>query len=216
LLHGRRVKNPRVFRAVLCHLVLVAACGGAVEAPVIDDVGATKPAGCPSVGDVDTGAALGKTCAPEETYCADPACDPCTRTCPAVRCTGGIWTRADNTAHCRPSEDASPGVDAGTDAKQCLTIDPSTFDRSCAIDSDCVTIAPGTYCSGDPWCMCPTASINVDGQSRYQQELQNLQSTLTPGPRGCSCPFFGRPTCVAKQCVLCGGASNTPGCPDAG
>jgi hypothetical protein len=223
------VKNPRRFGAVLCHphaapgvviALALAGCGGTVEAsivdrPVPDASSAPPPEGCPSESDIDTGAAVGKACAPEGTYCTNPACDPCARTCPAVQCTQRVWTRAVNTALCTGSSDASTG-DAGSDGAVCIDLTPSTFDQTCTLDSDCFMVTGGHFCSGAPWCMCGLAAINVDGQSRYQQELKDIQSRLTPGPRGCSCPFLGRPTCVSKQCVLCSGPSTTPGCPDAG
>jgi hypothetical protein len=223
------VKNPRHFGAVLCHsraarafviAIALAGCGGVVEASIDDRAvpdassSAPPPTGCPIASDIDTGASLGKACAPEGTYCANPACDPCERTCPAVQCTQRVWTRAVNTALCTGSSDAAIG-DASGDGAVCIDIDPSTFDQTCALDSDCFEVTAGTFCGGAAWCMCGFAAINVDGQSRYQQDLQDI-SRLPPGPRGCNCPAMGRPACVAKQCVLCGGPASTPGCPDAG
>src|SRR5262245_30882498 len=103
LLPAAVVRNTRHFSAVLCQrravwciTIAIAGCGGAVEQQAVDggasaDASSSPPPnGCPSESDVATGAAVGKTCAPDGTYCADPACDPCTKTCAAVRCTQGV------------------------------------------------------------------------------------------------------------------------------
>jgi hypothetical protein len=84
------------------------------------------------------------------------------------------------------------------------------------VDSDCVAIAAGTFCSGMPPCFCPFAVINVDGESRYQALIQEAQQiAATTG--GCFCPASGAPRCIQGSCVLCGGASAAnPGCPDGG
>ena len=209
--------------AALCHgpalraIVIagaLAGCGGIATSSADrspSDASPPPPTGCPSYHDIDVRAAEGKACAPEGTYCLDPACDPCTMNCPAVACTRGTWTPAVNTALCTGTQDAS--VDTGA----CIVLDPATFDQTCKQDSDCLAATGGTFCSNAPWCMCPGATINVDGQSRYDAILQEIQSNLKPGPGGCSCPFFGTPRCVAKLCTLCGGAAgNSPGCPDGG
>ena len=114
---------------------------------------------------------------------------------------------------CPGTSDAGPppadaAVEAEPDAGECVTIDLSTYDRSCQQTSDCVDITSGTLCSGD--CLCGGSAINVDGQARYQQAI----SGLVPG--GCGCPYFGSPTCVLGQCVICGNVNQSPGCPDGG
>src|SRR5262249_16872803 len=138
------------------------------------------PNGCPSESDVATGAAVGKTCAPDGTYCADPACDPCTKTCAAVRCTQGVWTRAVNTAHCT-DEDATTAPAAAVGVE----IDPTSYDQTCARDADCFAITAGTFCSGAPLCMCKGTAINVDGESRYQQQIDDIGSRVKGSGPGC-------------------------------
>ena len=198
------VNTPTFFRATLSHhpfahaVAIIAAltgCGGVMASP--PDASAT---GCPSGSDIQTQAAVGKACASAGLLCPEPACDPCSQNCHAVTCTGGVWVSTVNTAIC---------VDAGG---ACVTIDPTSFDPSCKLDSDCMAIAAGTFCSGQPWCMCPAAAINVDGQGQYQADQQALQS-LGPQPIGCGCPYFGSPRCIGNVCTVCGGANP---CPDGG
>ena len=105
-------------------------------------------------------------------------------------------------------------ADAGPppeDADVCVTVDPSTYDRSCQQTSDCIDITSGTLCSSG--CLCGGTAINVDGQAQYEQAI----SALPPG-EACGCPYFGMATCVQGQCVICGGpqAQQPIGCPDGG
>jgi hypothetical protein len=83
---------------------------------------------------------------------------------------------------------------------------------------DCVLVSEGRICAGGDACLCPAGAINVAGQSRYIAQLDDLESRTSPSPSGipCMCPYFGSPRCVAGQCVLCGGASGSAGCPDGG
>lgn len=110
--------------------------------------------------------------------------------------------------------DAGGGEGASPDAGACARIDPSSYDPSCHADSDCVAIGVGTLCTNGPSCMCPAAAINVRDQATYESDLKAIESTITPGPGGCHCPYFGSPRCSANHCVLCGGASGS--CPDGG
>lgn len=122
----------------------------------------------------------------------------------------------------RSSDDAPPpsrdaATDTQVDAGLCLTLDPSKFDNSCQIDDDCVTAGGGTFCDGKPWCMCPAATINASEKPRFDEALKQITSTVHESGMGCMCPFFGKATCIAGACTLCGGAAGWhPGCPDAG
>jgi hypothetical protein len=204
---------------VVAITVALSGCGGSLASPVDGgpaDAGAS-PTGCPSTHDIDTKAAVGKACTPDGTTCLNPACDACNEDCPAVRCAHGIWTPAVNTAICI-APDAGTGSDTGAppDAGLCIDMSPSGFDQACTGDPDCIRVAVGTMCTNAPWCMCAAASINVADQARYEAALEDMQSRITPGPQGCSCPFFGSPRCVGSRCTLCGGAGSSPGCPDGG
>jgi hypothetical protein len=227
--------NLRISCAILCRsralrvLAIAAAlsgCGGAQVSSVdggaqISPVDApmTSPTGCPSYREIDTNAAVGNACAPDEAYCLNPTCDPCNKNCPAVRCVHGTWRPAVSTAICAAKPDASMSGDTGAppDGGACVTIDPLSYDQTCSQDSSCIRVTPGTFCQDAPWCSCGFATINVEGQSRYEAALQD-RSRLTPGPGGChSCPYLGTPRCVAGRCTLCGGAgSANDGCPDGG
>jgi hypothetical protein len=115
---------------------------------------------------------------------------------------------------CEPGAGGSCGVttdDAGPppgDAAACVNIDVTTYDQSCTTSADCVEITSGMVCTGD--CTCGGAVINVDGQSRYDQQIAGIMTGL------CACPTFGEPVCVQDRCVLCLGPDPAAGCPDGG
>ncbi len=203
-------------RAVLCQLlavpviaVILAGCGGVTTTSSpghsSPDSGTPDAAtGCPSIADIDSGAALGKACATEGAYCTNQACDPCVDNCPAVSCTNGVWKKAINTALC--TADAAP--------PPCPALDGSGFDQSCQSDSDCVAVAAGSFCPDGPQCLCGRDAINVKDQSKYDAKLQTLRESQHDASVGCMCPFFGNPRCIANHCVMCGGAGQA--CPDGG
>ncbi len=194
-------KMPTALRATLSHRIAsyavaitlsLAGCGGMVAGS--PDGGS----GCPSASDIQTQAAVGTACASDGLFCPEPDCDPCSQNCRAVECTQGVWEPAANTGICT--------MDSG----HCVVIDLKSFDQSCNVDSDCMAVTSGTFCSGQAFCVCPTAAINVDGQSQYEADVQLLQSL---GPSMCGCPLFGTPRCFAHQCTICGGGQP---CPDGG
>jgi hypothetical protein len=88
------------------------------------------------------------------------------------------------------------GTDAGTG---CVNVDPSTYDRSCSKDSDCMTIASGILCPGDACSFCcgGNAAINVDGKARYEQTIAPLSDAWSD--------VFGLPTSVCN-CQNCAGS----------
>lgn len=114
------------------------------------------------------------------------------------------------------SSDGAAGDAASSDAATCVTIDVSTYDKSCQTDSDCINVAVGTICSGYN-CLCGGAAISAGEQARYNAALASVQPG--PGPF-CSCPYFGGPRCIQAQCVYCpssiGPMPAPPGCPDGG
>jgi len=125
------------------------------------------------------------------------------------------------------SVDASGGsadalVDSAVrgDGGFCIDIDPSSFDTSCSVDSDCIGIYAGQLCDGYS-CSCPSATISASGQAAYNQVF----SSVTPSSGGlCSCPALISPRCAQGAsggvCTACPnpafGGSIPPGCPDAG
>jgi hypothetical protein len=105
------------------------------------------------------------------------------------------------TSYCCPCE----GVSA------CVTVDPSTYDRSCGSDSDCMAVIGGTLCAGS--CACPSnAAINVDGQSRYQQTIAALPP-ISFECNGCP-PEAPRVLCTQGTCTYCprGALGDYSGC----
>jgi hypothetical protein len=92
--------------------------------------------------------------------------------------------------------DATAGQDAGDNAdagSACVDVDVSTYDDSCSTDSDCIAITSGVICPGD-W-LCVDATINVDGQARYEQTIARLPPI---GPNF-HCPEVPSPVCVRGQ-----------------
>jgi hypothetical protein len=114
------------------------------------------------------------------------------------------------------SSDGAAGDGAASDGATCVNIDVSTYDTSCQTDSDCINVSAGKICSGYN-CLCGGATINADGQARYNAALASVEAG--PGPY-CGCPYFGRPRCLQAQCVYCpssiGPMPAPPGCPDGG
>jgi hypothetical protein len=99
---------------------------------------------------------------------------------------------------------ASGSSELACQSSDCVTIDPSTYDRHCAKDSDCTYIDVGQLCSGG--CNCgQSAAINVAGFSRYQAATAGISSN------GCECGFPGTPTCISGLCELCGSPAQCPG-----
>jgi hypothetical protein len=97
--------------------------------------------------------------------------------------------------------------DGGDDGGACVTIDVTTYDRSCQQASDCISISAGTFCDGE--CGCGGATINGDGESRYESQL----AQITQGD--CFCPEEPAPQCLENVCTVCtGGANDPPACGD--
>jgi len=102
------------------------------------------------------------------------------------------------------------GVYMAPDGATCVDIDLSTYDQSCAADSDCISITAGPICEGS--CECGGATVNASEQSRYQNAIAPLAST-----RGvCGCFAEGIPQCVHGTCTFCSLGSNGSGCIDGG
>ncbi len=101
-------------------------------------------------------------------------------------------------AYCCPCD----GTDAATG---CVNVDPSTYDRSCARDSDCMFIWAGMSCPAECTYVCGggNAAINVDGEARYKQTLASLNAGSLPYE--CHCPNesggYG-PVCVQGVCTV--------------
>jgi hypothetical protein len=87
----------------------------------------------------------------------------------------------------------------------CVYVDTSTYDTSCNASTDCIQITAGNICS--PSCFCGGATINADGQTRYNAQVASITN------EACPCAEIGVPTCANHQCLLCsGGPGDPPGC----
>jgi hypothetical protein len=88
-------------------------------------------------------------------------------------------------------EDAAPPPDA----PGCVDVDPTTYDTSCAVDSDCIDVATGVLCAD--YCPCGGTLINVAGQARYW-------AAVAPVVTGqCGCVAEGVARCVQGECIRC-------------
>jgi hypothetical protein len=106
-------------------------------------------------------------------------------------------------AHCVESkctfslfEQKDAGPDSAKDGGTCVDIEPSSYDQSCKVDSDCFAISSGDICPGYD-CACPNAAINVDDKASYEKVFSSVQPG--PGPI-CECPALGLARCVQSVC----------------
>jgi len=70
----------------------------------------------------------------------------------------------------------------------CKIVQPSNYDQSCAVDTDCVLVDPGTT-SCSPDCRCGgMATINASAQAQYDADLKQALALAGPNVVGCGCP----------------------------
>ncbi len=93
------------------------------------------------------------------------------------------------------------GADAGTG---CVNVDPSTYDRSCTKDSDCMFIWSGSLCPGGCQYICGggNTAINVDSRACYEQALAPMAAASLDIV--CHCPNWSgyTPVCVQGVCTV--------------
>jgi hypothetical protein len=100
-------------------------------------------------------------------------------------------------------------------------ISASNYDQSCNVDSDCVEVSAGDYCSATT-CRCGGSVVNVGA-------LAQLNADVSKTPLGsgalmgtfCGCPIPFGPCCRQGMCRAGYGdcvlpADTLPGCVDAG
>jgi hypothetical protein len=75
------------------------------------------------------------------------------------------------------------------------SIEASSYDQSCTLDSDCVAVFSGSFC-GDHECACENSAINVSAQTRYVADLQNDHAPE------CPCPSPPAVSCNGGTCGL--------------
>jgi hypothetical protein len=94
-------------------------------------------------------------------------------------------------------------------------IQASNYDRSCAVDSDCVAVAEGDVCT--PCGVgCKNAAINVAARAQYQADVDRAFAATLPARNECvtTCRYYNSqgPCCLSGQCVADGGCPGpTPG-----
>jgi len=103
-------------------------------------------------------------------------------------------------AACGGTVQAKSDTDAGAAAtgNACVEFDPSSYDRSCQMDDDCIPIFAGTLCPGYA-CACPTGTISSADEARYRAAF----ASVAPSEQHCLCPATGGGRCILGQCVWC-------------
>lgn len=92
--------------------------------------------------------------------------------------------------------DTTPQVEGVASDGAACSISASSYDQSCAVDSDCVAVVE-VACGG---CTCLTGAINRRDLARYSLD----RAELAPSAGGATCNCACEP--VAPHC--CGGACN--------
>jgi hypothetical protein len=87
--------------------------------------------------------------------------------------------------------EGSVGSDGSTGA--CVDIVLSTYDQTCKVSSDCISITSGTLCSGS--CDCGGSTINKDGQARYDAAISGIMFGA------CPCPAPPPASCKLGMCA---------------
>jgi len=99
-------------------------------------------------------------------------------------------------------------------------ISASNYDQSCTVDSDCVQVSAGNYCSATT-CQCGGSAINVGALAQFKADVSKtpLGSGALMGAI-CGCPCESGAVCRSGQCqaAFCGApsADTLPACADAG
>src|SRR5580658_820236 len=114
------------------------------------------------------------------------------------------------------SSDGGPETDDGT-----CVISASNYDQSCNVDSDCVEISSGDYCSAT-FCQCGGSVINVGALAQFKADVSKTpigSGALMGTVCGCSVP--AGPCCRQGMCKAgfgdCSSPADTlPACADAG
>jgi hypothetical protein len=96
---------------------------------------------------------------------------------------------------------------AVTTGTNCVEVDPSTYDRSCMTDQDCISITAGELCQET--CFCGGTAISRSGQARYEAAIASIVA------EPCGCSYDGPVLCLQNQCTQCIPNLNPPllGCP---
>ncbi len=108
---------------------------------------------------------------------------------------------------CKTINDDSGDTDASTIASilgaaaASCDIEPSSYDRSCQVDSDCTAVGFGNLCEVPCGVQCANSAINVGALAKYQDDYAKNPAAAC-GRFFCGCPAEGVPTCVKGVCEL--------------
>ena len=76
-------------------------------------------------------------------------------------------------------------------------LDPSLFDQTCSIDSDCMTVVKGDACG----CNCRGAAINISQQEEWQKYYQEAYAACDPAMMpDCAECYRSEAFCEAGTC----------------
>ncbi|HEX8792973.1 MAG TPA: hypothetical protein VF765_18635 [Polyangiaceae bacterium] len=138
------------------------------------------------------------------------------------RPTGG-WPDTSSDSGAAPMDAGSTGVDSGTsdasttdaeatdgspdDDVPCLPLLASSYDQSCAVDSDCINVGQVITCPATACAFCASATIGRKAAAQYMADFSRLTAGLPPdaGDAGdaCSCLAVVKPCCLAGMCGQC-------------
>lgn len=91
------------------------------------------------------------------------------------------------------------GMTPCTDANVQL-VEPSNYDQSCRVDSDCVAVAAGNACNP---CLvqCQTGgAINRNALSSYERDISETTGARETSGLACGCPAGFAPGCLGGVC----------------
>ena len=118
-----------------------------------------------------------------------------------------------------PSVDGSGDAGVDTDSGTCM-ISASNYDQSCNVDSDCVQVSAGDYCS-TATCHCGGSAINVRALAQFKADVSKtpLGSGAVMGAI-CGCPCESGAVCRSGTCqpafCLPPPTDTLPACAEAG
>jgi hypothetical protein len=89
------------------------------------------------------------------------------------------------------------GPDAESDG---CTVSASNYDQSCTVDTDCVEVSSGDYCSAAT-CQCGGSVVNVGALAQFRADVSKTplgSGALMSLP--CGCPLAAGPCCRQGMC----------------
>jgi hypothetical protein len=115
------------------------------------------------------------------------------------------------------AEDASGAAPASNRGASCRPVIAASYDRSCAVDSDCFAVGQVETCPASVCDFCDIAVVGRGGYAQYLADLDADRASL-PGGQGCGCPASVVPCCRGGSCTAsCAPPEDTlPECADAG